>query len=258
MKYIIVKGKDRGSIVFIHGNSSSSSVFNEVPKSKLITQTKIVVDLPGHGESVYEYENEEDFFISSYREKLIKLINTLDGNILLVGHSLGGHIAIEIAPQIHKLKGILIFGTPPLKKPLNLEEAFLFSPELQTFFTEDVSEIAAREAVEVTLFNKQCASVIIEDFKRTNPKVRKAIAADIAENSYLNQLKIFLELPIPKYIIAGTHDPSVNLEYIKEVARKSCSCELFIFQNCGHYPSLEKPVEFNKTLEKITKDVFNT
>lgn len=258
MKYNIVKGKDKGSIVFIHGNSSSSSVFSEVLNSELIRQTKIAIDLPGHGKSVNEYKNEDDFLINSYREKLIKLINTLDDNILLVGHSLGGHIAIEIAPQINKLKGILIFGTPPLKKPLNLEEAFLFSPKLQTFFTENISEIEAKEAVEVTLFNKQCAAVIIDDFKKTNPKVRKAIANDIAENRYLNQLKIFTDLTIPKYIIAGIHDPSVNLDYIKEVARKSYSCELIIFKNCGHYPSLEKPKKFNKTLERITKEVFNT
>ncbi|WP_303316393.1 alpha/beta hydrolase [Flavivirga abyssicola] len=256
MKYNIVKGKNKGSIVFIHGNSSSSFVFNEVIKSELITQTKIAIDLPGHGKSVDEYENDEDFFMSSYREKLIKLINTFNDTVFLVGHSLGGHIAIEIAPHINKLKGILIFGTPPLKKPLNLEEAFLFSPELQTFFTENVPKTKIKEAVEVTLFNKYCSSVIIEDFKRTNPKVRKAIAIDISKNSYLNQLKIFTDLPIPKYVIAGAYDPSVNIEYIKEVANKSCSCELIIFQNCGHYPSLEKPKEFNKTLERITKEVF--
>jgi pimeloyl-ACP methyl ester carboxylesterase len=257
MKYNIVKGKDKGSIVFIHGNSSSSYVFNEVLKSELISQTKIVIDLPGHGKSSNEYENDEDFFMCSYSEKLIKLINTLDDNIFLVGNSLGGHIAIEIAPHINKLMGLLIFGAPPLKKPLNLEEAFVFIPELQKYFIENVSEIEMKEAVEVMLFNKQCSSVMIEDFKKANPKVRKAIAIDIAEDKFLNQFKIFIDLSIPKYIIAGTHDPSVNLEYLKLVVNKSSSySELIMFQNCGHYPSLEKPKEFNKTLERIIKEVF--
>ena len=194
--------------------------------------------------------------MSSYKEKLVKLVNTFDDNILLVGNSLGGHIAIEIAPHINKLKGLLIFGAPPLKKPLNLEEVFVYTPAFQAFFIENVSEIEIKEAAEVALFNKQYSSVIIENFKKTNPKVRKAIATDIAENRYLNQYEIFIDLNIPKYIIAGTHDPSVNLEYIKKVAYKSCSCELIMIENCGHYPSLEKPEEFNKTLERITKEVF--
>lgn len=256
MKYNIVKGKDSGSIVFIHGNSSSSFVFNEVLKSNLITHTKIAIDLPGHGESANDYKDEKDFSMSSYRTKLIKLVNKFDDNVLLVGNSLGGNIVIEIAPYINNLKGVLIFGTPPVKKPLNLEEAFVFIPELQTFFTENPSEIEIKAAAEISLFNKQYTSNIIKDFKETNPKVRKAIGIDVAENGFLNEFEIFIGLSIPKYIIAGTHDPSVNLEYIKEVAHKSDSCELIIFQNCGHYPSLEKPKEFNKILARITKKVF--
>ncbi|WP_298345176.1 alpha/beta hydrolase [uncultured Algibacter sp.] len=256
MKYNIVKGEDKGSIIFIHGNSSSSSVYNEVLKSKLITHTKIAIDLPGHGESVNDYMDEEDFSMNSYRAKLIKLVNEFDDNVLLVGNSLGGHIAIEIAPYINKLKGILIFGTPPVKKPLNLDEAFVFLPELNTFFTENPSEIDINAAAEMTVFYKRYTSNIIEDFKQTNPKVRKAIGIDVAENGFLNEFKIFKELSIPKYIIAGTHDPSVNLNYLKQLVDKSSHSELIMFENCGHYASLEKPIEFNKTLERITKEVF--
>ncbi len=37
-------------------------------------------------------------------------------------------------------KGLVIFGTPPIKKPVNIEEAFLPVPELQTYLSENPSQ----------------------------------------------------------------------------------------------------------------------
>ena len=257
MKYNIVKGINKGTIVFIHGNSSSSTVFDEIMKSETITQTKIAVDLPGHGSNLDGYIYDDDFSVISYRKKLIAFINTIDDDILMAGNSLGGHLAIEIAEDINRLKGLVIFGTPPLKKPINLEDAFLPVEALQTFFTENPANEEIESSVNVTVFNKELAYKIVEDFKKSNPKVRKAIVNDISQNSFLDQFKIFTNLKIRKYIIAGSHDPSVNPEYLKIVA-DAChgNCELIHFENCGHYASLEKPNEFVQTINLIGSKVF--
>lgn len=257
MKHTIIKGNKKGTILFIHGNSSSSVVFDEVMKSDLIAHSKITLDLPGHGASIKGYDALEDFSVINYRNKQMTFINTIDDDILLVGNSLGGHLAIEISKDIKKLKGIVIFGAPPLKKPLNLEEAFLPVPELQTYFTENPDEDEIESAANVAVFNKKYVNKIIEDFKSTNPKVRKAIVKDITENKLLDQFKIFINLNISKYIIAGSHDPSVNPEYLKMVS-DACdgNCELIHFENCGHFPSLEKPKKFTETIYLIANKVF--
>ena len=52
LKKIIARGKEKGTIIFIHGNSSSNKVFETVLNSDQIQQTMIALDLPGHGESV--------------------------------------------------------------------------------------------------------------------------------------------------------------------------------------------------------------
>ncbi|WP_298764255.1 hypothetical protein [uncultured Polaribacter sp.] len=57
MKKIIKKGGKEGAIIFLHGNSSSSSVFEHVLNSDQIQQTKIAIDLPGHGTSADDYKN---------------------------------------------------------------------------------------------------------------------------------------------------------------------------------------------------------
>ncbi len=250
-------GKRKGTIVFIHGSSSSPRVFKEVMESSEIECTRITVELPGHGQNTSNEFKEEDFSFASYCKKLIAAINLFDDDILLVGNSLGGHLAIEIAPKVKRIRGLVIFGTPPAKKPINFDEAFLPVPALQTFFTENPSEIDIELAAEIAVYDKINAKSIKEDFKQANPLVRKNIAFDILNGKFSDQFKIFTTLKVPKFIIAGVNDPTVNPKYLVDVQKKcKTSCEIIKFKNCGHYPSLEKPEEFIETLKEIISKVF--
>jgi len=109
------KGAKKGTIILLHGNSSSSKVFEPVFNSD-IAYTLLAIDLPGHGES----ERAENYGYPQIREKLLDQVLKVEEPLILVGNSLGGHLAIEILNNITNSKGILIFGTPPLKRPLNL------------------------------------------------------------------------------------------------------------------------------------------
>ncbi|TNJ43821.1 alpha/beta hydrolase [Tamlana fucoidanivorans] len=257
MKYIQRKGDKKGVVIFIHGNSSSSRVFHLDGFEASHCYSQIAIDLPGHGEAINENQTVEDFSISSYNKLCIDFINNLDEDILLVGNSLGGHIAIEIASHIRRLKGLVIFGTPPIKKPINFDEAFLPISELQTYFIENPLESQIKETAQLAVFDKDKSSIIIEDFKVTNPMVRLAVAKAIAEAAFQDEYEIFMNLNVNKYILAGTHDPSVNLEYLKYIAKQcDTNCELIIFEKCGHFISHEKPDAFNKAVAQIAKEVF--
>tara|TARA_R110000868_G_scaffold601_2_gene4283 strand:+ start:417 stop:1193 length:777 start_codon:yes stop_codon:yes gene_type:complete len=257
MNYHFIKGSKKGLLLFIHGNSSSSEIFNDIIESKKIAQSILLVDLPGHGKSMNTQDQLNDFSISSYSEKITALIKKFDNEILLIGNSLGGHIAIEIASDIPQLKGLVIFGTPPLKKPINFSEAYMPLPESQTFLNEFPTDIEIQEAANAAIYNINLAEEIIKIFKKANPEVRKAYAIDMTEGRLQNEFEIFTNLDIPKYIIAGSHDLSINFNYLKLVAN-SCrnTCELIVFQNCGHYPSHEKPAEFLNTIQSIANKVF--
>lgn len=252
-----IEGKEKGTIFCIHGNSSSSKVYQKLLDSKDVSYTKIAVDLPGHGSNQLKKESVNDFSFEAYKKYLINKIAEIEDDILLVGNSLGGHLAIEIAPKIKRLKGLVIMGTPPVKKPINFEEAFLPVEALNTFFTENPKEQEIIEVAKVTLVDKTNTSMFINDFKHTNPLVRKASAIEISENKLLNQFDVFTELAIPKYIIAGDFDLSVNREYLESVKNKCLGfCKIIDFENCGHYPSLDKPEEFIASINTIANQVF--
>jgi pimeloyl-ACP methyl ester carboxylesterase len=175
----------------------------------------------------------------------------------LIGNSIGGHLAIEIANEIPNLKGLVIMGSPPLKKPINFEEAFIPVTALNTFLTENPNESEINSALDIAITNKLKKLTMISDFKKANPLVRKAIAIDLMENKLSNQYGIFTELSLPKFIISGDSDISVNRVYL-EMIEKNCktSCKIINFKNCGHYPSIDKPKKFIATIKKIAEKIF--
>lgn len=85
------------TLFFVHGNSSSSKVYDSIVKDETILGNKVVVDLPGYGDNNLEKYTEKDFSIKKYREFLLQEIGKIDGEIILFGNSLGGHLVIEIA-----------------------------------------------------------------------------------------------------------------------------------------------------------------
>ncbi|MDN3594661.1 alpha/beta fold hydrolase [Zunongwangia endophytica] len=252
------KGKERGTIVCIHGNSSSAKVYDDLLASKDISQTKMAIDLLGHGNNQPDNVDFNEYSFSAQRQFLLENIKEIDDEILLIGNSMGGHLAIEISTEIPQLKGLVIMGTPPLKKTVNVEEAFIPVVALNTFLTENPNEDEIRETLDKVILNKSKIELVTHDFKNTNPLVRKAIAIDLMENRLFNQYLIFTELNLPKYIISGDADLSVNREYLERV-KNACneSCKIIDIQNCGHYPSLDQPLKFIDIIKKVATEIFD-
>ena len=106
--------------------------------------------------------------------------------------------------------------------------------------------------------NKEACSRIVSDFKKANPLARKAIATDAANGNFSNEYDYFIKTETPKYIISGDQDISINSGYLQKIT-DDCngSCNLIVFENCGHYPSIKQPEKFNNTINKIATQLFN-
>lgn len=249
-------GKKAGTIIYIHGNSSSSQVFLRTINSIKIEYTQIAIDLPGHGKSQKHY-CESYYSLNRYSEVLTTRINEIEDDILLVGNSLGGHLAMEIASGIKRLKGLVIFGAPPVKKPINFSDAFLQCEALNCFLTENPEVEDIKFATETAVFDNTFAELLINDFKNTDPKVRLALAKDLMDNNWSDQKEIFISLPVPKFIFKGSHDPSVNPVYLEKIiAETNDQSSIIDFKNCGHFASIEQEDRFIESIASISKSVF--
>ena len=245
-----------GTVICIHGLSSSANVFENLLLEEDFPFSRITIELPGHGAQACQ-DSHVDYTIQSQVKQLTSLINEIDDDVLLVGNSYGGHLAIEVSQSIARLKGLVICGTPPLSKPANFEEAFIPIPALNTFMTEQSSEKAVNEASEATVFNKNLVPQVTRYFKEADPAVRGALVKTLENGDFSNQASIFKFLKVPKFIIIGDHDLSINPDYLKNIAEHAVPpCKIINFEKCGHYPSLDRPTLFVNSLKNIAHKVF--
>jgi len=232
------KGQD---ILLIHGNSLSAKSFNKQIDSSVGKKFHLIaLDLPGHGDSLPANNPRKDYSIPGYSEVILALITHLNlTNLLLVGHSLGGHIAIETSESSPEIKGVFIFGTPPLGIPPAINEAFL---DLRL-----IPSLIVKEGFEVPQF-------FIDDINNTDPNARKFLVRNAVKNNLKNEIEIVSNLKIPLAIIHGAHDKLINLDYIKKLQIPSLwKNEVQIIKDAGHTPQWETSDEFNSILEEFVK-----
>lgn len=249
-KYI--NANTTGIVLMLHGNSSSPRVFENL---QIDFKTYKPV-LPGHGEK----GRKSDSFLSidAFQKKLVNELNAMDCPIFIIGNSAGGHIAIEMAPEIINLKGLMIFGTPPVKKPINFDEAFISIPELQTFLTENPNDEEIDRAAQATLRNQNLKDVITDDFQKAHPSVRSHLLKNIQNGVWMDQSEIFKNLDCERFMVIPEHDNSINSVYLKNIASNSQGAvEIIEIKDCGHYPTLEKPEEMSTIINERVKRVFH-
>ena len=95
----------------------------------------VAVDLPGHGASD-DARDRSAYSLPGHARAVRAVVDALQlGDAVFVGWSLGGHVALEMAPELRQARGFVIFGTPPLAFP-PAREAFLPHPTMRLIFSE--------------------------------------------------------------------------------------------------------------------------
>lgn len=259
---IAVRDSQQGApaVVFIHGNSASKALF-AAQFDKLLTDRYrlVAIDLPGHGESEDARDPERTYTMPGYADVIRQVLAQLHiERFFLVGWSLGGHIAIELAATTPRPLGIVISGTPPLSKSLeSLWEAFVPSPHMMLTGKPDFTdEEALTYAHETTApgFGRDDPRYLA--VRRTDGRARARVVASMAEGLGVDQRRTVEEVDVPLAIINGADDPFLNPDYFAKPRYANLwRNEVFRMAGCRHAPFLEKPEAFNTLLAAFFEDV---
>lgn len=247
------KENDR-TILFIHGLGSSADRWVGIPKSLSANFRTISIDLPGFGES--DKPSSMNYTIESFRNLVIDFMNLLaihNGKTSIVGHSLGGYIAVEIAMlkkiQVERL--ILIDSSGMLKQPTPLLEDYLcvaMNPTIET--TRKIFEQMVTDPTIIPLN-------LIESFiKRINLPNAKYAFKSTLENSTRAQIdlkKLKLMDDIPTLIIWGTEDKVIPLEHLEIFKECIPDSHVEIIHDAGHAPFTEKPRQVYEIINNFLK-----
>jgi pimeloyl-ACP methyl ester carboxylesterase len=252
-------GSGSPAVIFIHGNSSCKEIFAAQLGSPLRERHRLVaLDLPGHGESADARDPHRTYTIPGYASVLREVLGQLAiDRFLLVGWSLGGHIAIELMATAPRPLGVVITGTPPFARSMeSIGEAFLPTPHMQLttkpVFTDEEALAYARAT--------STPDVDRDDFRyraarRTDGRARARMFAALSEGLGVDQRRTVEEVAVPLLILNGENDPFVNPAYFdKPHYARLWRGAVQRIPASGHAPFYEQPALYNRLLEEFVAD----
>lgn len=257
LAYLDTGGSGR-PVILVHGNSTSCRTFRPQLESTLVDDLRLVaVDLPGHGDSgrapVTEYG------LSFYARRVNGLASVLDiEDAVLVGWSLGGHIVLECAANMPDVRGIMIYGTPPLGTPADIEKGFLPNPDFALGMTGQLSEAQAASYARSFLGDSVNQALLAEftaDILATDPNARDGLAKSVTRPS-VNEVELVAHMQQPLAVLHGREERLVNLAYLRSLSMPSLwRGDIQVIDEAGHALHVEVPAAFNRLLGEFAGDV---
>lgn len=255
---VIDSGAKGPAIVFVHGNSlHSGSWVYQLSAESLAGWRRIAVDLPGHGESAPSPDPEPRYSLRGYGETLKDLVEALNlDEVVIVGHSMGGHISMEIAPEIPQLKGLFVFGAPPLRVLDDMGRGFLQTPLLRFIGAPELGETEAVEwAQGMVAAEIEPPAWMVSAIMSVDPKARPALGASLTPDVKGDDIAALSKLPRPAALAAGDREALVDISYLRELNAPLWRGGAQVIEGAGHTPQWERPEAFNALLRGYLDEI---
>ena len=246
-------------VILVHGNSSSARVWNPLLTGAFGERFRVLaIDLPGHGGSA-PAEDPETYSLPGYASVLADFAKESGAeDAVIVGWSLGGHIALETASALPEAAGFVIFGTPPVAGPADMGEAFLPNPAVAVGFVAEVDADQARTYAESFLAPGSTVPTdeLVEDILATDGAARANLVASLQTGRFTGEVEIVANLKQPIAVLQGDGEQLVSLDYLRRLAIPTLwRGGVQVLPGVGHAPQVEAPEEFANVLTEFITEL---
>jgi pimeloyl-ACP methyl ester carboxylesterase len=247
-------------IVMIHANSVCKESFKPQIEALAGLRRVIAFDLPGHGASGDAIDPRRTYSIPGYADALLEALGSLSvTRFVALGHSLGGHVVLEMLAKNAPVDGALIFGTPPISNDLEgLQAGFKPSPEMAYTGSAFLTEQQIGMVVELALGKEASDNkFFLEAVRRTDGLARQYMIEAAIGGKGSNQRHLVETSPIPLAIINGENDAVIDLDYVDSIVYANVwEGKPIRLCGAGHALHWEQTQKFNETLLRF-EDFLN-
>jgi pimeloyl-ACP methyl ester carboxylesterase len=235
-------GSGEPALVFIHGGLAERSFWDGQLKAFADRHRVIALDLPGHGESG---ANRKKWGLPEFGADVRAVIEA-EGlkKVVILGNSLGGPVAIEAALLLPgKAIGVVGVDTfQSLDYRITPEEA----RQRAETFRQDYS--GSLKLMVRSLFHPDADPALVADAERrmahTPPEAAYSMFMSMAGYDVGVSAR---RLSVPLWALNG----DLYSTAIQAVRKVKPDFDAVILPHTGHYPMLERPDEFNRSLMEI-------
>jgi pimeloyl-ACP methyl ester carboxylesterase len=248
-------------LLLIHGMAGTCENWHGVIEPLARHHTVIAPDLPGHGASA---AGSGDYSLGNLASGLRDLLLALgQEQATIVGHSLGGGIAMQFAYQFPEMverlvlvsSGGLGFEVSPVLRAAALPGAELFiaatasgGQKIGAAVSRGLSRAGMRPAADVAEVARGYGSLAEPDRRKAFLATLRSVVGTKGQRVSAAD-RFYLAEEVPMLIVWGARDPIIPVGHGKDAHEALPGSKLEIFEGVGHMPQLEQPARFVAVLE---------
>ena len=236
---------DRPALVFLHYFGGSSQSWIEVIDELACDYTCVAPDLRGFGGS--EGSAGASYTVKDYADDVAALVDDLKlERYVLIGHSMGGKIALQFAARqpTGLASLVLLAPSPPTPEPMDeAERTRLLAGHGIRFVAEETAHKIIAHPLAASMSKR-----IVEDNLRSS---RPAWRAWLAHGSREDISGEVSSIKVPVMVVAGAADPVMTANLLeREVVRRVAGARLTVLPKLGHLLPLEDPKTIAVIIDK--------
>ncbi|MFD1038382.1 alpha/beta fold hydrolase [Virgibacillus byunsanensis] len=246
----ILNGKP--PVLLIHGFVSSTYTYNRLIPLLEKSFSVIAIDLPGFGRS-----EKSRTFIYSYHNYASLVAECMDyfklKDVTLIGHSMGGQIALYTAEKIpDKINKLILLSSSGYLKRAN---KWLIYSSYLPFFDLIAKRHVLKQSVEETLKN------VLYDPSLITNELKAEYGRPLKDKNFYKALVRFLrhregdlsseqlqKIQTSSLLIWGENDRVVPLSIGKRLEKELPNATLISYEKTGHLITEERPFELYKQI----------
>lgn len=252
------------AVVLIHGLAGNKHNFAALEKALALNYTVYSLDRPGSGHSRRNASTDASF---SYQAAMI--LEWMDKiaieSAIVVGHSMGGAIALNLAiqqPSRAIALGLICPLTAPLKiKPTLITKLFFRSNWLRRLFSKILLPFVAKRLSARQLPTLFYPEPVNPDFARTyggaftlHSEAFLAATDDLAgaQRSLFQQIQRYPDIQCPVGVIYGKEDRILSAKlHTNTITQSIAHAQTLMLDGCGHMIPVTQPQQVAQFITEV-------